>query len=149
MPSTLIIVSGFVYIDNNDNGSYEVGTDDPAPGVTLLIHDDSFATYTATTNNAGEWSVTTVPGTVVVEIVVPNGFELSTPPAVRSVAQGDNAPAMGLSVTLATNRLEVRDRTIAIVAGAVLSGFIFLGIIIAIIFRPDHHPSHLTRLKYT
>ena len=71
-------ISGFVYVDSNNNGLYE-GSESPISGVTATVTgtDDlgAFYTATATTGADGSYSFTDLrPGTYSVSEIQPDGF---------------------------------------------------------------------------
>jgi uncharacterized repeat protein (TIGR01451 family) len=59
--STLVSVTGYVYADNNANGSYDAG-DVPLPGQTLqLVSNDGLISLTTTTSAGGDYAFVGLP----------------------------------------------------------------------------------------
>lgn len=61
-------VDGTVYMDENGDGAYTVGTDTPLPDVTLVITDSNGVTYTVTTDSDGYFSQIVPVGNTTVDI---------------------------------------------------------------------------------
>lgn len=62
------LVQGVVYMDENGDGVYTVGTDTPLPAVTVTITDSNGIAYTLVTNATGAYSQTVPAGDTLVDI---------------------------------------------------------------------------------
>ncbi len=107
------VVEGYVFKDNNNNGSYDAATDTPLTGIRVSITDSSTILYTVTTDASGYFSRVVAAGSASVDVIdadLPGGVALGagfTDPATVTVPNGSNvvknfgyvAPAPDLTLT--------------------------------------------------
>ncbi len=72
-------VSGFVYLDNNNNGQFDYSpmgiNEQGVPGVTVNVYDDSGLVTSTATDSVGNWSYAAAPNdTLRIEYELPSGY---------------------------------------------------------------------------
>ena len=80
-----VVLKGKVYIDKNDNGAYDEGTDTPAPNVTIYLRNKTLADagnggfYTTTSDSNGDYSfIDTTGGEYKIWFALPYGKKETT-----------------------------------------------------------------------
>lgn len=63
------LISGVIYIDNNNNGLYEIGVDTPIPNISINITDTNGVVHPEVTDANGFYSVVVTNGITVVDVV--------------------------------------------------------------------------------
>lgn len=82
-------ISGNVFVDTNGNGTKDWLTDTDYQGASIWFNGGPGTT----TDWSGNYSFTDLPaGTYTIELIVPSGYMLTTPPAFRSLAISSDSP---------------------------------------------------------